>query len=133
MNKKIIISSITLLIVISLIIFYITLNSNNNILPDQNNQENNIPDESPDDPIVENITPVVIIELDNYNKTITIVSIEKGTDLVWSNVELLEGDATIPEGSIDEGDIITDCTEILDFKWIPTNEIFLHVEFVRGE
>jgi len=150
MNKKTkIILLLTLILVVSSIIFYISLNSNNDNSPDQNNsedendQENHIPEDPPDEPEVpdeppddstnESITPVLTVELDRINKTITIVSIEEGTDLIWSNVEVLVGTATIPEGTIDEGDMITNCTEILDFNWIPTNEIFLHVEFVRGE
>ena len=66
------------------------------------------------------------------NKTIKIITIEEGTNLLWNNVEIINGSATIPEGTINEGDMITNCTEILDFKWIPTNKIFLHCEFVRG-
>jgi len=141
MNKKTnIILSIALIIVISSVIFiYISLNQNNNISSDQNNsedennQENHIPDEPPDEAMVESITPVLTVELDRYNKTIKIISIEKGTNLLWSNVELITGSATFPEGTIGEGDMITNCKEILDFLWIPTDEVFLHVEFVRGE
>jgi branched-subunit amino acid transport protein AzlD len=119
MNKKILILSIlSIIVVLALLvwIFYNPLNTS-----------------SSDDTIIELITPVITIDIDKYNQTTTILSIENGTDLFWSNVELVNGTATLPTGSIDEGDIITECIGILDFKWKPTNEVFLHCEFLRGD
>ena len=76
-------------------------------------------------------TPVLTVDLDRYNKTITVLSVEKGTHLLWSNVEIRNGTATLPEGSIDPGDVITDCIGFLDFVWKPTMTVFLQAEFVR--
>jgi hypothetical protein len=87
-----------------------------------------------DDTLIDDVdTPMFHVEIDKYNKTITIVSIEKGTDLFWSNVEVKNGTATLPAGRIEVGDVITDCIGLLDFIWTPTNTIFLQCEFVRSE
>lgn len=46
---------------------------------------------------------------DNYNATLTVNSIhEDHSDLMWSDI-ILEGNATLPSGSIDIGDVITNC------------------------
>ena len=122
MKSKLIISlSISVILILSIFILMIYTSDNEPENPNSN------------DNTIDNITPVISIEIDKYNKTFMINKIEGGADLYWYNVEIINGSATLPEGTIDEGDIIINCTEILDFKWIPTNELFLHCEFVRGE
>ena len=127
-RNTIIILGITTLIAASLIFIIITNDLDNdgadNHLNDQNNTENNS---------FNPLSPVFTIEKDRFNKTITITSIEGGEDLFWYNIELINGTATLPEGAIEVGDMIINCTEILDFRWTPTDEVVLHVEFVRGE
>lgn len=74
-------------------------------------------------------TPNIEFEMDKLNRTLTVVSIEYNESeyeqLYWSDVELDtsgEGSVTFPTGTIDIGDIITNCREIIGFKWKPTNE-----------
>lgn len=135
-RKTIVILSISFIIVLSLIfVFFIYIPDNHIFLNQNNSDDGDDESENPnsDDPIVESITPVITVEIDKYNKTITIRNIGEGVDLFWYNVDLVNGSATLPEGAIDEGDTITDCIGKLDFMWIPTNEIFLHSEFLREE
>ena len=128
MKKKSIIGfSLIGLIIIFSVIVWISYRPANNGSSDQSNSDKNNSDNKSNDLI----TPIINVELDNYNKTLTIVSIEEGINLLWSDVTLINGSATFPAGMIDVGDMVTDCQEILDFKWIPTNEVFLHVEFRR--
>jgi len=73
--------------------------------------------------------PSVTYDVDKAAGTITITSIEGNSDeLVWSNVELLESyldfNATLPTGTIDEGDVITDCEGPVALVWKPSGAIF---------
>ena len=133
MKKKSIIgfSLIGLIIIFSVIVWISYRPANNDSLNQSNSDKNNLDENNSDNKSNDLITPIISVELDNYNKTLTIVSIEEGTNLLWSDVTLINGSATFPAGTIDVGDMVTDCQEILDFKWIPTNEVFLHVEFRR--
>jgi hypothetical protein len=139
MNKNIFILSIVIVIVVVALVFWVINNPPENNIFDENKSNDNgtsddsVEDNDSNDNFLEMITPVVSFEKDKYNKTITIISIENGTDLYWNNVELVSGTAVLPNGTIDVGDIITECIGILDFNWKPTNEIFLHCEFLRGD
>jgi hypothetical protein len=132
MKKNVIILS-ALIIIFSSVVLISYYQINNNSFNDYNFNNGNSEKSNPNNVINNSITPIFNFDIDKYNKTITIISIEEGTDLYWYNVKYLNGTATLPTGSIDEGDIITDCIGKLDFKWIPTNEVFLHCEFVRGD
>jgi hypothetical protein len=127
MNTKILVLGFLSIIVLLSFFLWIFYN------PDDAGSVNNTSSDDTDKKLIELITPVFMVDIDRYNQTITILSIENGTDLFWSNVELVTGTALLPTGSIDVGDVITECIGILDFKWIPTNEIFLHGEFIRGD
>ncbi len=127
MTKKIFILSLfSVVVVVSFLIWILYTPGDTGLLNDISSDES-------DEKLIELITPVFMVDIDRYNQTITILSIENGTDLFWSNVELVTGTAKLPTGSIDVGDVITECIGILDFKWKPTNEIFLHGEFIRGD
>jgi hypothetical protein len=47
---------------------------------------------------------------DLTNKTLTLIRIvNTGNFVNWSDVEITRGSATLPTGTIDEGDVITNC------------------------
>jgi len=74
-------------------------------------------------------TPGVNVDINQDNRTITIISIDVGTDLFWSNAVIINGSATLPTGAIDVGDIITDCEGFVELLWEPTNKLFLRANF----
>ena len=83
-----------------------------------------------------NNAPPVTYEKNETARTITITSIEGEPDeLLWSNVELYNPqdmysmEATLPNGTIDVGDVITDCDGLIFLMWIPTKDPFIQDVF----
>jgi hypothetical protein len=78
--------------------------------------------------------PSVTFNVDKTGGTITITSIEGNpAELVWSNVELLHSNAvfsaTLPTGTIDQGDVITDCQGPVLLIWKPNGAFFIQATF----
>lgn len=78
--------------------------------------------------------PSVTYDVDLIAGTMTITSIEGDPEeLLWSNVELadiyVEFQATLPIGTIDEGDVITDCEGPILLIWKPTGSFFIDETF----
>ena len=80
--------------------------------------------------------PLVKYEKNETARTITITSIEGEPDeLLWSNVELFNPynmysmEATLPNGTIDVGDVITDCDGLVWLRWIPTGDLLIQDRF----
>ena len=78
--------------------------------------------------------PTVTYDVDNTAGTMTITSIEGNPEeLLWSNVELadayVEFQATLPSGTIDEGDIITECEGPVLLIWKPNGAFFIDETF----
>jgi hypothetical protein len=65
----------------------------------------------------------VIFSLDNDSKTLIIEKLYL-EDLNWDDFEICSGNAILPSGLIEEGDIISDCAGNLSLRHIPTNIIF---------
>ena len=60
----------------------------------------------------------IIFTMDLNNKTLTVKEIySQGRTLYWPDVTIADGSATLPYGTIDVGDIITDCEGHLVLKW----------------
>ena len=78
--------------------------------------------------------PSVTYEVDKTAGTIIITSIEGNSEeLLWSNVELadiyVEFQAILPTGTIDEGDVITDCEGPVLLIWKPNGAFFIEETF----
>jgi hypothetical protein len=80
--------------------------------------------------------PAVTYDMNTTADTITITSIS-GTpgELIWSNVEPLNSSvihfqATLPTGTIDVGDVITDCDGPVLLLWKPTGARFIEGTFI---
>ena len=117
MKKKTIVAILVVLIIVLLIIggvYFIIQNSFNKWIAE---------------PAPHSIT----FSEDVNNRTLTVTdfepSEEEGTVLYWRDVEILSGTATLPSGTIDIGDIITNCTESgelgINFQNTATNIIVL--------
>jgi hypothetical protein len=49
--------------------------------------------------------------------------------LSWEDVEIFKGSATLPEGTIEINDVITDCNGELVLVWKPTASVLADVAF----
>jgi hypothetical protein len=80
--------------------------------------------------------PHVTYNVNTTADTITITSISGNPgELIWSNVELLNSSvihfqATLPTGTIDIGDVITDCDGPVLLIWKPTGARFIEGTFI---
>ena len=70
-------------------------------------------------------TPEIVFE--QYNSS-TIIVIETDTNLTWNNIRIT-GNATLPEGLIQKGDIITNCSGLVRLIWFPSNIEISSFEF----
>ncbi len=67
-----------------------------------------------------------IINCIKQNNTLIVVNYYSGdwsdSDLIWDNIEIYEerGNATLPTGTIDKGDVITNCSGEVCLIWKPT-------------
>jgi hypothetical protein len=84
----------------------------------------------------EKYAPNVTYEKNETARTITITLIEgEPGELLWSNVELYNPnnmysmEATLPNGTIDVGDVITDCDGLIWLRWKPTGGNFIQDVF----
>lgn len=53
-------------------------------------------------------------------------------DLIWENIKLWEkkeGNATLPTGSINVGDVITNCSGQVCLIWKPSGDVFWCSDF----
>ena len=50
------------------------------------------------------------------------------SELIWENIELY-GNGTLPIGSIDIGDIITNCTGFVSIEWKPSRTVAWSFDF----
>jgi len=87
---------------------------------------------APPEPYAPNVT----YEKNVTAHTITIMSIDgKTEELLWSNVELYNPQdmylmkVTLPNGTIDVGDVITGCEGVIWLRWIPTGGDFIQDVF----
>ena len=63
----------------------------------------------------------IIFSKDTNSKTLTVTEIySQGRTLHWPEVIVTNGSATLPYGTIDVGDVITDCEGHLELKWEST-------------
>lgn len=69
-----------------------------------------------------------IVEQDIENKTLTVISV-KETGLSWENVELFEGSATLPNGTIEINDVITNCSGNVVLVWKITGIVIANFDF----
>ncbi|GEM_PF-3007298 len=51
-------------------------------------------------------------KIDLTNKTLTLIHFT-GNSVNWSDVEMTKGSATLPTGTIDIGDVITNCSGVV--------------------
>ena len=66
--------------------------------------------------------PQAIFTMDKNTRTLTVQKIYEG-DLKWEEHEICSGSATLPSGSIKEGDTITNCKGNLALRHIPSNTL----------
>jgi hypothetical protein len=67
--------------------------------------------------------------MDSMNKTITVKEIHSGRTLHWPEVVNTSGSASIPSGTIDVGDKITNCEGFLILVWRDTDNVIFSAEF----
>jgi hypothetical protein len=63
-----------------------------------------------------------ILSRNNETKTLTIETV-KNEDLYWEDTEICSGEAILPDGIIEEGDIIYNCKGNISIRHIPSNII----------
>ncbi|MFO7678373.1 MAG: hypothetical protein R6V50_08370 [Thermoplasmatota archaeon] len=66
--------------------------------------------------------------MDKATKTLTVQKIYE-SNLEWQKTEICSGKATLPQGTIKEGDKLTNCEGNLSLRHIPTNIIFGGFDF----
>ena len=72
----------------------------------------------------------IIFSKDPINKTLTVTEIYSyGRTLHWPEVSIANGSATLPYGTIDVGDVITDCEGNLVLIWKDTDIYIYSTEF----
>ena len=74
------------------------------------------------------IPPEVEFTMDRNTSTLIVRNISLNfdqypNDLNWKDVEIYSGNATLPSGTIDIGDIITNCTGMVRLDLMPFNTI----------
>lgn len=62
---------------------------------------------------------VMYCKMDLVNKTLTVTKVEKYSYYNWSDIEVTMGNATLPTGFIDVGDIITNCSNEVELVYKP--------------
>jgi len=65
-------------------------------------------------------TPSVLFSKDDTENTLTVIMTT--TSDSWSSI-LINGEGTLPSGSIDEYDVITGCSGTVTLTWEPTNTL----------
>jgi hypothetical protein len=75
-------------------------------------------------------TPVIGFQQDETNNTLTVTS-TSSADILWNDIsEIGAGSCDpFPEGNVTTGDMITNCTGIIVFQYLPTYEILGVFEF----
>ena len=72
----------------------------------------------------------IFFRTDKISKTLTVEEIfSQGRTLYWPEVIVTEGSATLPFGTIDIGDKITDCEGHLVLKWKDTDNLIFSNDF----
>jgi len=75
-------------------------------------------------------TTQIIFSIDTINKTLTVTEIyAQGRTLHWPEVNITDGSATLPSGTIDVGDVITDCEGNLELIWKDTGINIISTDF----
>ncbi len=76
--------------------------------------------------------PTVFFEPDTTNNTLTVSAVSDGHFghmLYWENIILASGNATLPNGYIDEGDMLTNCSGTIKIQINLNSQLFdLHGE-----
>jgi len=66
--------------------------------------------------------PPAVFSMDKNTKTLTVQKIYEDT-LKWEEHEICSGDATLPSGSIKEGDVVKNCKGNVALRHIPSNTL----------
>ena len=67
---------------------------------------------------------------DTTNKTLTVTEIySQGRTLHWPEVAINNGSANLPFGTIDVGDVITNCESYLELIWKETGVHIFSIDF----
>lgn len=64
----------------------------------------------------------ILFSMDKNTRTLTVKKIYN-SNLNWENNEICSGNATLPSGSIKEGDVVVNCNGNLALRHIPTNTL----------
>ena len=64
---------------------------------------------------------VMYCEKDSTNNTLRVTSVEKLSYYEWNEIEVILGNATLPTGTIDMGDLITNCSEVVKLVYNPSS------------
>jgi hypothetical protein len=72
----------------------------------------------------------IIFSKDITNKTLTVTEFySQGSTLHWPQVAINNGSATLPFGTIDVGDVITNCEGYLELIWGDTGIHIISTDF----
>ena len=72
----------------------------------------------------------IIFSIDTINKTLTVTQIySQGRTLYWPEITINNGFATLPYGTIDIGDVITNCEGYLELIWKETGVHIFSTDF----
>ena len=72
----------------------------------------------------------IIFSVDSIKKTLTVEEIySNGRNLHWPEIIITDGSATLPYGTIDVGEKITDCEGHLVLKWKDTGNLIFSTDF----
>jgi hypothetical protein len=72
--------------------------------------------------------PSAIFSMDKNTRSLTVQEIYED-DLKWEEHEICSGTATLPSGSIKEGDTITNCKGNVALRHVPTNTLLGGYDF----
>jgi hypothetical protein len=63
---------------------------------------------------------VMYCEKDSANKTLRVTDVEKPSYYKWNEIEVIMGNATLPIGTINTGDLITNCSGVVKLVYNPS-------------
>ena len=73
--------------------------------------------------------PTIYFSVDNETKTLTVTNINFDDHVNWSDIYILNGNATLPTGNVDLGDVITNCSSKICLVWEPTDTVLGYWDF----
>lgn len=76
--------------------------------------------------------PPLVFSMDENTRTLTVQKIYDES-LKWEDNEICSGNATLPDGEVKEGDVVTNCEGNVAFRHIPTNTLVGGYNFKKSD